>query len=175
MCGHTLRVRIDVKTESYALPGRTSLRYDALKNWTVKYLQFTWNLARLRSVYAPSRTTPDVLHSAIELTFASCHSLGAWLTAGPEPQSVTAGDVARLFEVAPLEVCKALATCTNTGARARIEVVHLGHAARGWVEFAQPGKRAVRYDALDLADRCLAAWNCFLRDRDVALPSWTDS
>jgi hypothetical protein len=41
-----------------------------------------------------------------------------------------------------------------------------------WVQYSHPFGKPVRYDALDLAERCLITWRTFLGQRGVPLPSW---
>jgi hypothetical protein len=43
---------------------------------------------------------------------------------------------------------------------------------RYWVEHRRPGANPVRFDALDLLEHCLRAWQAFLSARRVQLPSW---
>jgi hypothetical protein len=111
------------------------------------------------------------LRASIELTFAACWGVADWLITGPKPPSVTHDDVVRLAGTEPLRVCRALVAETDE-ARAHIVPVHIGSPARSWIELERLGMRPVRFDALDLADRCFAAWNAFLRDHGVALPRW---
>jgi hypothetical protein len=167
VCGHTVRTRVDV-ADSYVMPGRDRLRYDETKNWRVKYLQLTWNVQELRRIYAPAHTDPDTLCRTVELVLASCWDLAEWLVAGREPREVTQGDIGRLVAVDPLRVCRALAT----GADARIVPVQIGGESRAWVEYLGARRLPTRFDALDLAERSVVAWDTFLREHKVVPPTW---
>lgn len=143
------------------------------KDWTVKYLQFTWNVNHLRSVYAPATTSVSVLENTIAMTMASCWALSEWLVEGGAPGQVSGHDLAALLDHEPLKVAKAFAH--GAGAvEAHIVTSHIGGSpARAWIEYSEPGAALVRFDALDLAERSLAAWNGFLRAHDVLLPNWS--
>lgn len=166
-CGETLRLRVEI--DSYALPGRSSLRYDPGKNWAAKYLQCTWNLRQLHTIYRED-ADEDELRSSIERTLASCWELADWLVAGSEPRQITQGAIDRLTRGDPLCVCRAF---NGAGAAvAGIVPTRIRGSVRAWVEYREPDKAPRRFDALNLADRCIAAWDAFLRDNGVPLPTW---
>jgi hypothetical protein len=168
-CGSRSRIRVDPVPEAFALPGRSSLRYDRSKDWTIKYLQLAWNVRELRTHYTAAHIDADRLRHAVELTFTTSWDLADWLTSGPEPASVTPSDINTLAREDPLRVCRAYATRDGT---AHLVPVDIGGSGRIWVEY-QPGRgKPIRFDALDLAERCLAAWTWFLTTHDVRLPSW---
>jgi hypothetical protein len=173
LCGSTTRRRIDSTDAAYRRPTTDeSPRWNPLKDWSAKYLQLTWNVAQLRRLYASGGDTEATeVRRIVDMSFASCLTLGDWLTSGPEPATVTPGDVARLFETEPLSVCAALST-TDAPERARVLPVGFVRPPHFWVEYQRPNARPVRYDALDLVERCLSAWQVFLAARDVALPTW---
>jgi hypothetical protein len=168
VCGETLRMRIDA--DSYALPGRASLCFDATKNWAAKYLQCTWNLRRLRSIYSDQTVADGEVRECIVRTLTSCWDLADWLVAGSEPRQITHGAIQRLAATDPLRVCRALGG--GTEAQAMIVPARIRGTIRMWIEYRAPGKSPVRYDALDLADRSVAAWNAFLVAHGVPLPQW---
>lgn len=171
-CGSTDRRRVD-PGDVFRRPGtEDGPRWDPLKDWTAKYLQLTWNVAQLRRLVGPgSEASEPEIRQIAELTFASSSSLGDWLTAGPEPVAVTPGDVERLLAAEPLCAGAALGGRTRTGT-ARLVPVGFARPPRFWVEYRRPNAKPVRYDALDLADRCLVAWQVFLTTRGVPLPTW---
>jgi hypothetical protein len=171
-CGSAARRRIDAGDASYRRPATGEApRWNPLKDWTAKYLQFTWNVSQLRRLYAPGSGADAVeVRRIVDMSFASGLSLGEWLTAGPEPVTVTPGDVARLVGAEPLSVCVALGRADEPAAR--IIPVGFVRPPHFWVEYRRPNSRPVRFDALDLAERCLQAWQTFLTIRGVELPAW---
>jgi hypothetical protein len=171
-CGGTSRRRVDA-TDAFQRPATPdSPRWDPLKDWTAKYLQLTWNVGQLRRLYAPdSGAQADEVRRIVDMTFASCVGLGDWLTSGPEPVTVTPGDVARLVAAEPLSICATLVNGSDINS-ARIVAVGFVRPPHYWLEYRRPNARPVRYDALDLADRCLLTWQTFLTARSVKLPTW---
>jgi hypothetical protein len=174
-CGVTARRRVDAIGAVYRRPLTPQAPpWDPFKDWSVKYLQFTWNVVQLRRLYAAGRAAdPTEVRGIVEAAFASCSGLAEWLTYSPEPVSVTPGDVAQLIRAEPLCIGGALAAAPAPGATSsRIVTGTLGGELRFWIEYRRPGARATRYDALDLAEQCLNTWRGFLTQRGVALPSW---
>ena len=163
-----MRVRTDA--DHYALPGQSNLRFDPAKNWAAKYLQCTWNLRRLRTLYLDHRTVEDDIRNAITLTLGSCSELADWLVAGSEPRQITQGMIDRFTAVDPLRSCRALAG--RSTATAVVVPTRIRGSVRAWVEYREPAKAPLRFDALDLADRSVAAWNDFLIGHGVRLPTW---
>ena len=172
ICGGTARRRVDL-SDSFRRPiGVPAPPWDPLKDWTAKYLQFSWNVAQLRRLYAPgSEAASAEVRRIVDITFASCVGLADWLSAGPEPASVIPGDVERFVAVDPVAVAAALLE-RRSDASARVVPVGFSKPPHFWVECHRPPAKPVRYDALDLAERCLLAWQRFLRDRGVPLPVW---
>lgn len=168
LCGETLRMRVG--GDDYALPGRAALRFDATKNWAAKYLQCTWNLRRLRTLYSDPSVADGEVRECIVRTLTSCWDLADWLVAGSEPRQITQGAINRLAAADPLRVCRALGG--GAEAQAMIVPARMPGTIRMWIEYRAPGKAPVRFDALDLADRSVAAWNAFLVTHGVALPQW---
>lgn len=171
-CGGRTRRRVD-PTDAFARPaGADEPKWDPLKDWAAKYLQFTWNVGQLRLLSATgSGASADDVRRIVHTTFAAAADLGDWLTAGPEPASVSPGDVERLVLREPLVVGTALVR--ESPLRAAV-LVPVGFATppRFWVEYRRPQAKPVRYEALDLAQRCLVTWQSFLGARGVSLPSW---
>jgi hypothetical protein len=172
ICGSTVRRRID-PADAFGRPKTVPAPvWDPLKDWATKYLQFTWNVGQLRRLSAPgSATDADEVRRIVHSTFAAALGLADWLTSGPEPASVSPGDVARLVAGTPLSVCAALVRPDGV-ASARLVPVGFARPPRFWVEYRRPPGKPIRYDALDLAGRCLVAWQHFLTARAVTLPSW---
>jgi hypothetical protein len=175
-CGAIRRRRTDADGAVFRRPLTVeSPRWDPFKDWSVKYLQFTWNVMQLRWLYAPgSGADAAEVRRIVERTFASCSNLAEWLSSGPEPVSVTPGDVAQFVKTEPLSVSAALTTARSS-ATSRIIAVGFAEQPRYWIEYQQPGAKPLRYDALDLAEQCLRAWHAFLTERAVELPTWQDS
>jgi hypothetical protein len=173
LCGATTRRRVDLGDAVYGRPATPDEpRWDPLKDWTAKYLQLVWNVQQLRRLYAPeSGAEADEVHRIVDTSFAAALHLGDWLTSGPEPASVQPGDVARLMETEPLSVCAAFAS-TSAEVSARVLPVAFTRPQHFWVEHRAPNAKPVRYDALDLLERCLRAWQAFLTSRGVSLPTW---
>jgi hypothetical protein len=171
-CGGTARRRVDV-SDSFRRPiDAPAPPWDPLKDWSTKYLQFSWNVAQLRRLYAPGSTADDVeVRRIVDMTFASCIGLADWLSAGPEPASVLPGDVERFVAIEPIAVAAALLQ-RREDASARTVPVGFSRPPHFWVEYRRPNARPVRYDSLDLAERCLLAWQRFLGERRVPLPVW---
>jgi hypothetical protein len=96
-----------------------------------------------------------------------------WLVSGPEPVSVTPGDVERALATPPLSVCAATRS-TDPAGSTRVFPVAFSDPPHFWVEHRRPARKPVRYDALDLVDRCLRTWQAFLKERGVVLPTWQD-
>jgi hypothetical protein len=168
LCGSTYRLRADPADSYRVVTERALPWFDPFKDWTVKYLQLTWNVNQLRRLYAAGTDGPAAVLRAARMSFVSCVELGDWLVAGPEPHSVTPGEVTRLLAGSPLDVAAALAS----GGPATLSAVAFSRPARAWADYRRPGAKPVRYDALDLAERCLASWRAFLSARGVSLPSW---
>lgn len=175
LCGAHTRRRVDSADTVYRRPATPDEpQWDPLKDWTTKYLQLEWNLQQLRRLYAPdSRAAADEVRRIVGTSLRAALGLGEWLTAGPEPVTVTPGDVARLLESAPLSVCAAF-DAPNADGSASVLPVAFSRPPHFWVEHRTAGAKPVRYDALDLLERCLRAWHNFLTARGVALPSWLD-
>ena len=171
-CGSRLRRRVGT-LDVYGRPVTADTpRWDPLKDWTAKYLQLAWNVGNLRRLSTGDSTADaDEVRTFVEMSLASAVRLGEWLTSGPEPASVSPGDVARLLDEEPLAVCAALAT-PDGPRNARLLPVAFVHPPRFWVEYRRPHAKPVRYDALDLAERSLRTWQTFLSLRRVPLPSW---
>jgi hypothetical protein len=177
VCGAVARRRVDSIGAMYRRPlAAQSPPWDPFKDWSVKYLQFTWNVVQLRRLYA-RRSGADAaeVRGIVEATFATCAQLADWLSSGPEPVTVTPGQVAQLIRTEPLSVCIALTAADDAAATSRIVTGTLGGDLRFWVEYRRPGARPTRHDALDLAEQCLRSWRRFLIERDVTLPSWESS
>ena len=172
ICGSSDRRRVD-PADMYARPASPGApAWNPLKLWATKYLQLTWNIGQLRRLSArDSAAQAEEIRGIVQTTFTAATDLGDWLTAGPEPVSVTPGDVSRLVSGPPLSVASALARPTSA-AEARLVAVGFARPPRFWVELRRPGEKPVRYDALDLAERCLITWQTFLTARGVALPAW---
>jgi hypothetical protein len=146
--------------------------WDPLKDWTAKYLQLLWNVQQLRRLYAPGATADaDEVRSIVETSLTAAVALGDWLTSAPEPVSVLPGDIARLIAAEPLSICAAFAS-PDAAARPRVLPVAFSDPPHFWVEHRRPSEKPVRYDALDLLERCLREWQNFLTARGVSLPSW---
>lgn len=175
ICGANSRRRIDGEGVAYRRPlTAQSPPWDPLKDWTVKYLQLTWNVSQLRLMYKDSSHGDAAeVRRIVDSTFAACVSLGEWLTFGAEPASVSSGDISRLLGTEPLCVCVAL-TAPDDGTAATSTVIPVAFASRHqyWVEYRRPGAKTVRYDALGLAEECLQVWRSFLVARGVELPTW---
>lgn len=171
-CGSYLRRRVDT-ADAFGRPLTVDApRWDPLKDWTTKYLQLAWNVGNLRRLTtAGSEATADEVRTFVEMSLASAVGLGEWLTSGPEPVTVSPGDVMRLLGTEPLAVCVAAATPDGPHST-RLLPVAFARPPRFWVEYRRPHAKPVRYDALDLAERCLRAWQTFLSLRGVPLPSW---
>jgi hypothetical protein len=175
LCGGNSRRRIDVADAAYRRPlTAQSPPWDPLKDWTVKYLQFTWNVQQLRWMNRDGSDADEAqARRIVDCTFASCVSLAEWLTFGAEPAAVTSGDISRLMSVEPLSVCVALSAADDADvATARIVPVAFATRYQYWVEYLRPNAKMIRYDALGLAEECLLAWQSFLTARDVELPNW---
>jgi hypothetical protein len=183
LCGDAVWRRID-PADTFGRPATADTPgWDPLKDWAAKYLQFTWNIAALRRLGdADSAADAGEVRRAIEATFRAARELADWLTAGPEPATVTPGDLDRFTAEEPLSVAVALGAAGEAGDRvdgpdrtgsAHLVPVGFARPPRFWVEHRAPAARPVRYDALDLAQRCLFAWQRFLRTRGVQLPSWS--
>lgn len=175
LCGAHSRRRIDVGGAAYRRPlTAQSPPWDPLKDWTVKYLQFTWNVSQLRLMYeGGSAAEAAAVRCIVDSTFASCVSLAEWLTFGAEPASVSPGDLDRFLAAEPLSVCVALAARSDPDEpTSRVVPVAFASRHQYWVEYRRPRAKTVRYDALGLAEQCLLAWRSFLLARGVKLPNW---
>jgi hypothetical protein len=174
LCGSTRRRRIDAHGAVFRRPAAAdSPRWDPLKDWTVKYLQFTWNVTQLRRLYDPaSGADPAEVRRVVEASFAACNGLAEWLSSGPEPATVTPGEIAQFISTEPLSIAAALNKSDGPDAPSSRIVAVAFAPPQFWVEYRRPGADSTRYDALDLAERCLVAWRRFLTNRAVALPTW---
>ena len=181
LCGAVIRRRVDHGEAVYTRPATPDEpSWDPLKDWTAKYLQFVWNVQQLRRLYAPtSEADGEEVRRIIVTSLLTALGLADWITSGPEPASVTPGDVTRLLDAEPLSVCAAFGGSpdldgSDAGTSAVVLPVAFSRPPRFWVEHRRPPDRPVRYDALDLLERCLRAWQQFLTARGVGLPSWLD-
>lgn len=172
VCGGVARRRVD-PADTFGRPATADApRWDPLKDWAAKYLQLTWNVGQLRRLTTEgSGATAEEIRRIVETTFAAATDLADWLAAGPEPAAVSPGDVARLGAGPPLAVATALVH-PSAESGARLVPVAFAKPPRFWVEYRRPNVKPVRYDALDLAERCLVRWQSFLAGRGVRLPSW---
>lgn len=173
VCGAVRRRRVDFADAIY---GRTATeehpRWDPLKDWTAKYLQLIWNVNQLRLLYAPDSTADaDEARRIVDTSLAAVVGLAEWLTAGPEPVTVTPGDVERLLATEPLSLCAGFIS-HDPDVTTRVLPVAFSRPPHFWIEHRRPGAKPVRYDALDLIERCLRAWQAFLTERGVTPPSW---
>jgi hypothetical protein len=173
VCGATTRRRVDADAAVYRRPATDDAPpWDPLKDWTAKYLQFVWNVQQLRRLYAPGATADaDEVRRIVETSLTAAVGLGDWLASGPEPVSVLPGDIARLVAAEPLSICAAFAS-PDPAARPQVLPVAFSKPPHFWVEHRRPHDKPIRYDALDLLERCLRTWQNFLAERGVALPSW---
>ena len=174
VCGSATRRRVDDGDAVYRRPTTdNSPQWDPLKDWTARYLQLIWNLQQLRLLYTPgAEADADAVRRIVETSLIAAVGLGDWLTSGPEPVSVTPGDIGRLIAAEPLAVCAAFAG-RDTSATTAVLPVAFSRPPHFWVEHRRPNEKPVRFDALDLLERCLRAWQHFLTARGVTLPTWT--
>ena len=175
VCGGVTRRRVDSTDTMYRRPATTDApHWDPLKDWAAKYLQFVWNVHQLRRLYAPGSTAEaDEVRRIVVTSVRAAVGLADWLSSGPEPVSVTPGDVARLVAAEPLSLCAGFGA-PEDAAHSRVVPVAFSRPPHFWVEHRQPNAKPVRYDALDLLERCLRAWQNFLTERGVTLPTWLD-
>lgn len=176
LCGATYRARSDMDETLYRMPDVPGLpRFDPLKDWRVKFLQLTWNLSCLDRQYnSATRLAPDAVRATVALALQCCVDLADWLTAGPEPHTVTARDLDRLLAADPLRVAADFCGRRGCTGSARLAPVAFAPTTRFWIEHTRPGTKPTRYDALDLLRRCREAWQQYLADHGVALPRWED-
>lgn len=181
LCGAVTRRRVDHGEAVYRRPATPDEpSWDPLKDWTAKYLQFVWNIQQLRRLYAPGSTADrEEVRRIVATSLRAALDLADWITSGPEPASVTPGDVTRLLAAEPLSVCAAFGGSVDSGgtgesATAVVLPVAFSRPPHFWVEHRRPPDTPLRYDALDLLERCLSAWQQFLTARGVDLPSWAD-
>lgn len=174
LCGGTYRVRVDSEETLYRMPDLPGLpRFDPLKDWRIKFLQLSWNLSRMEREFGSATPLPsETVRATVVLTLRCCVDLADWLIAGPEPHTVTAGDLARLLRADPLRVAADFCGRGDGAAIVRLTPVAFAPTARFWIEHGRPGARTVRYDALDLARRCREEWRRFLVGRGVVPPRW---
>ncbi|HZC73501.1 MAG TPA: hypothetical protein VE442_22590 [Jatrophihabitans sp.] len=178
VCGAAIRRRVDGADTMYRRPTSAESDdeppWDPLKDWTAKYLQLVWTVHQLRRLYAPgSGAEADEVRRIVITSFRAAVGLGDWLVSGPEPTSVTPGDVARLVETDPLSVCADFGR-PDGAANSQVVPIAFSSPPHFWVEHRRPNATPVRYDALDLLERCLRTWQNFLTERGVALPTWLD-
>jgi hypothetical protein len=173
VCGALTRRRVDGDQVVYRRPPTDDApQWDRLKDWTAKYLQLVWNLQQLRRLYAPGASAdPGQVRRIVETSLTAAARLGDWLASGPEPVSVLPGDVDRLLAAEPLSICTAFAS-PDPSARPVVLPVAFSRPPHFWVEHRKGSDKPVRYDALDLLERCLRAWQNFLTERGVSLPIW---
>lgn len=174
LCGGTYRVCVYLDETFYRMPDRPGLpQFDPLKDWRIKFLQLSWNLSRLEREYNSTvRLSPEAVRDTVAATLRCCVDLADWLIAGPEPRTVTAGNLERLLHSDPLRVAAAFCGRGGEAASVRLAPVPFAPTARFWIEHDRPGAKPVRYDALDLARRCGLAWRQFLAAYGVVPPSW---
>jgi hypothetical protein len=171
LCGAIGRVRIDSNDAIYRMPDRPGLpRFDRFKDWHVKYLQLSWNVAQLERAYVCERDAVVVQH-LVEMVLASSARLADWLMSGPEPHEVTPADIDRFMDSDLLRICAAAAD-RHDGEYTKLVPVAFAPTPHFWVEYNKSGQKSVRFDALDFAERCLHAWQQFLTGYDVPLPRW---
>jgi hypothetical protein len=175
VCGAVTRRRLDGGDTMYRRPpSPDEPQWDPLKDWTAKYLQLVWNVQQLRRLYAPASTAEaDEVRRIVVTSLRAALGLAEWLMSGPEPKSVTPGDVARLMAAEPLSLCAAFGR-PDDGTSARVVPVAFSRPPHFWIEHRTPNAKPVRYDALDLLERCLRTWQNFLTARAVTLPTWLD-
>jgi hypothetical protein len=175
VCGSVTRRRVDGGDAVYRRPLTSDApSWDPLKDWTARYLQLVWNVQQLRRLYTPgSDAEADEVRRIVETSLTAAVRLGDWLTSGPEPASVTPGDIARLIAGEPLSICAGF-TATSPSATSQVLPVAFSRPPHFWVEHRKPNDKPVRYDALDLLERCLRTWQNFLGARGVELPTWQD-
>lgn len=175
VCGAVIRRRVDGAETMYRRPASPDEpSWDPLKDWTAKYLQLVWNVHQLRRLYAPgSNADADEVRRIVITSFRAALGLGDWLTSGPEPVAVTPGDVTRLIESEPLSVCADFGGSDDV-TNSRVLPIAFSSPPHFWVEHRRPNATPVRYDALDLLERCLRTWQNFLTERGVGLPTWLD-
>lgn len=173
VCGSHTRRRVDDGDAVYRRPTTDdSPQWDPLKDWTARYLQLIWNVQQLRLLYAPgSEADAEQVRRIVETSLVAAVGLGDWLTSGPEPVSVTPGDIARLIAAEPLSICAAFAG-RDPSAATDVLPVAFSRPPHFWVQLRRPNDKPLRFDALDLLERCLRTWQHFLTSRGVSLPTW---
>jgi len=174
LCGETYRARVDMDETLYRMPDLPGLpRFDPLKDWRIKYLQLSWNVSSLDRQYVSAvRLPPDTVRATVVLALRCCVDLADWLTAGPEPHTVTARDLERLLHADPLRVAADFCGRSGGTGSVRLTPVAFAPTSRFWIEHSLPGTKPVRYDALDLVRRCREAWRQYLGSHAVTLPRW---
>lgn len=175
VCGARTRRRVDAQDAVYRRPdGPDRPGWDRLKDWSAKYLQLVWNVQQLRLMYAPgSEAAAADVRGIVVTSIEAVRTLGEWLLSGPEPAGITPGDVERALAADPLALCTAFGAA-EPAASSRLLPVAFSDPPHFWIEHNRPNAKPVRYDALDLLDRCLRSWQSFLKEHGVRLPTWQD-
>jgi hypothetical protein len=150
------------------LTATASVGYNPQRPWQQKWRDVLHGLDVLRETYGQNDLDNEVVRRQVEDFFKDCRELADWLR-----QSANRPEAMDYVHADPnLELCDGMAQTTKHHTRkpnpnsdpitARIAWVHGGHV-RGEIEWSSQNGAKGTEDALDLAERCVAAWESFFR------------
>ncbi|TQS45588.1 hypothetical protein [Cryptosporangium phraense] len=151
-----------VMAASAVLTATASVGYHPGRPWQQKWRDTQSDLRQLEAVYAGPGVNNETMRRYVEAFFKDCQELADWLTHGGG--SSNAMDF--VHEDADLRLCDGMAQTTKHHTRVRgkdpvtaqVAWIHGGHHPRAELEWSTPAGEGGKVDALDLARRCIAAW-----------------
>jgi hypothetical protein len=157
-----------------ALDASVSIGYNPDRPWPQKWRDVKHGLEVLEGTYAQNDLDNEVVRRQVEDFFKDCREMADWLNnqAGkPQAMSYVNTD-------ADLNLCDAMAQTTKHHTRtpgrnpdpitAWIATVHGGKGVQAEIEWKTiSGSRSGTEDALDLAQRCVAAWKRFFQQHGL--------
>lgn len=164
-----------------ALPATVGLSFNSDQPWYAQWLNVRQHLEAAEAACQPSSYRGnDVVKKSIENFFIQCFHMGDWLWEDQSRTGLTKPEVCKFIEIEPsLRICEGIANTDKHRVRskkgaitARVQSISPGSSeTQVLIEWSQQGlPRKHTEDALDLARRCVDAWEGYLKDKGLHSP-----
>ena len=156
-----------------AFDASVSVGYNPDRPWQQKWRDVQNGLSGIEQVYAAADINDEVIRRQVEDFFKGCREMADWVKeqAGkPEAMAYVNSDP-------DLVICDGMAQTVKHHTRrpqrdpdpltARVARVHGGGGVRVEIDWSRPSGASGTEDALDLARRCVAAWESFFQQNNL--------
>jgi hypothetical protein len=159
--------------------GRMVMLYGPDRPWQEQWHTVRHRFKVLQDHYQPGNFRGHrQVQDDVEAFFLQCTHLDDWLAGDPTAPNVARGDATEFIKNNPaLSICRGLANTSKHRTRDSSNSIDaavqgVGHlnaddSARATIEWKRNGQ-VTHEDALDLAERCMAAWRQFLNDTGLS-------